>query len=253
LGGDDTITVGEVGGFSVTASGGSGNDTLTGGGSSETFLGGSGNDTITPGGGSDVVFGEEGDDQVNVRDHTADVAFGGDGNDTVVADPGNLDVLVGFENVDRTPGPPPPPVTPPPVTPPPVKPPHVKPPPVGAPPRAVAIGGGKVSVRRGRAAIRVTCPASSPANCTGSLILRAATGGKLARHTLGLQLGRARYDLAPGRSRTLEVKLAEASKRLAGRNGGLAVLAVATTGHPGKIAHSSKHLTLDLRASTRAK
>jgi hypothetical protein len=100
--------------------------------------------------------------------------------------------------------------------------------------------------------IRVTCPASSPANCTGSLILRAATGGKLARHTLGLQLGRARYDLAPGRSRTLEVKLAEASKRLAGRNGRLAVLAVATTGRAGKIAHSSKHLTLDLRASTRA-
>src|SRR6266480_5404337 len=41
LGGDDAITVGEVGGFSVTASGGSGNDTLIGGGSSGTFLGGS--------------------------------------------------------------------------------------------------------------------------------------------------------------------------------------------------------------------
>ena len=51
LGGDDTITVGAVGSYSVTASGGSGNDTLTGGGSSETFLGGSGNDTISPGGG----------------------------------------------------------------------------------------------------------------------------------------------------------------------------------------------------------
>src|SRR4029077_15099845 len=139
----------------------------------------------------------EGDDQVNVRDHTADVAFGGDGNDTVVADNGNLDVLVGFENVDRTPGPPPPPMTPPPVKPPPVKPPHVTPPPVDVPPRAVAIAGGKVKVHRGRAVIRVTCPASSPANCTGSVTLRAATSGKLAGHTLGLQLGRARYDLAP--------------------------------------------------------
>ena len=68
LGGDDSITVGEVGAFEVTGAGGAGNDTLTGGGSSETFLGGSGNDTITPGGGLDVVSGDEGDDQVNVRD-----------------------------------------------------------------------------------------------------------------------------------------------------------------------------------------
>ena len=86
LGGNDAITVGEVGTYSVTASGGPGSDTLTGGGSSETFLGGSGNDTITPGGGLDVVSGDEGDDQVNVRDNTADVARGGDGNDSVVAD-----------------------------------------------------------------------------------------------------------------------------------------------------------------------
>ena len=102
LGGDDTITVGDVGSYSVTASGGAGNDTLTGGSSSETFLGGSGNDTINPGGGHDVVFGGEGDDQVNVRDHTADLAFGGDGNDSVVADNANLDTLDGFERVDRT-------------------------------------------------------------------------------------------------------------------------------------------------------
>jgi Ca2+-binding RTX toxin-like protein len=248
LGGDDAITVGEVGGFSVTASGGSGNDTLIGGGSAETFLGGSGNDTITPAGGVDVVFGEEGDDKVNVRDHTADVAFGGDGNDTVVADPANLDVLDGFETVDRTPN-----VTPPPVTPPPVTPPHVTPPPFGTPPSPVAIRGGKVNVRRGRALIRVTCPASSPANCTGSLILRAARSGKLARHAIGVQIGRARYDLGPGRSRTLEVKLAEAGKRLVGRSGRLAVVAVATTGRAGKVAQSSQHLTLVLRAATRTR
>jgi Ca2+-binding RTX toxin-like protein len=66
LGGDDAITVGEVGSLAVTSSGGPGNDTLTGGGSSGTFLGGSGNDTITPGGGIDVVSADEGDDHVNV-------------------------------------------------------------------------------------------------------------------------------------------------------------------------------------------
>src|SRR5215208_180649 len=116
LGGNDAISVGEVGTYEVTGSGGPGNDTLTGGGSSETFLGGSGNDTINPGGGLDVVSADEGDDQVNVRDRTADVARGGAGNDSVVADNGQLDIIDGFEAVDRTPNETPPPV----VTPPPV-------------------------------------------------------------------------------------------------------------------------------------
>ena len=94
----------------MTAAGGAGNDTLTGGGSSETFLGGSGNDTINPGGGIDVVSADDGDDQVNVRDSTADLARGGAGNDSVVADVGQLDILDGFEAVDRTPNATPPPV-----------------------------------------------------------------------------------------------------------------------------------------------
>src|SRR5204862_434863 len=81
LGGDDTITVGDVGAYLVTASGDAGNDTLTGGPASETLLGGTGNDTINPGGGIDIVDAGAGDDQVNVRDKTADLARGGDGND----------------------------------------------------------------------------------------------------------------------------------------------------------------------------
>src|SRR5829696_2555209 len=83
LGGNDAISVGEVGTHEVTAAGGASNDTLTGASSSETLLGGSGNDTITPGGGLDVVSADEGDDQVNIRDRTADVARGGAGNDSV--------------------------------------------------------------------------------------------------------------------------------------------------------------------------
>ena len=110
LGGNDALTVGEVGAFEVTGAGGAGNDTLTGGGSSETFLGGSGNDTINPGGGLDVVSADDGDDQVNIRDRTADLARGGAGNDSVVADVGQLDILDGFEAVDRTPNATPPPV-----------------------------------------------------------------------------------------------------------------------------------------------
>jgi Ca2+-binding RTX toxin-like protein len=226
LGGDDTITIGEVGGFSVTASGGSGNDTLTGGGSSETYLGGSGNDTIAPGGGIDVVFGDDGDDQVNVRDRTADVAFGGTGNDAAIADPRSHDVLDGFEKVDRTEDDDDDDET-----------------------RPVKIRGGRVKVRGGRASIRLSCPAASPSNCTGSLVVRTASGVKLAGIRVGLQLGRARYKIAPGASRTLKVRLAKGSRRLAGRNGRLRVLAVASTGPSGQIAQSSRRLTLVLRSS----
>jgi Ca2+-binding RTX toxin-like protein len=223
LGGDDSITVGEVGSYEVTASGGSGNDTLVGGGSSEAFLGGSGNDTITAGGGLDVVSADDGDDKVNVRDKTADVARGGAGNDSVVADRTTLDVLDGFEAVDRTPN-----ATPPGRT------------------RAVTIHGRTVKVKKGAASIKISCPATSPGNCTGSLTVRTAKGIKLAGLKFALQLGRAHYKIAAGTSKTLKVKLAKGSQRLADRKGHLKVLAVASTGHSGNIAQSSRRLTLAL-------
>jgi Ca2+-binding RTX toxin-like protein len=232
LGGNDAITVGEVGAYEVTGSGGAGNDTLTGGGSSEMFLGGSGNDTITPGGGIDVVSGDDGDDQVNVRDRTADLARGGDGNDSVVADVGQLDILDGFEAVDRTP--------------------NATPPPVAGRTQPVTIRGGTVRVRKGTASIRVSCPAMSSGNCTGSLALRTATAVKLAGLKAILQLGSKRYDIAPGASKTVRVKLARGTRRIAGRSGRLKVLAVASTGPSGKIAQSSKRLTLTLGTAKRS-
>ena len=234
LGAGDSITVGEVGLYEVTASGGPGDDTLTGGGSSETFLGGSGNDTITPGGGIDVVSADDGDDQVNVRDSTADLARGGAGNDSVVADVGQLDVLDGFEVVDRTPN-----VTPPPVLD------HPTPP--------VTIRGGTVKVKRGIASIKVSSPAIAPGNSTGSLAVRTAKAVRLAGLKVTLQLGSARFDIAPGASQTLKVKLAKGSRRLAGRNGRLKALAVASTGADGRIASSSQRLTLALGTATKTR
>jgi Ca2+-binding RTX toxin-like protein len=233
LGGDDAISVGEVGPFAVTASGGSGNDTLTGAGSSETFLGGSGNDTITPGGGLDVVSGDEGDDQVDIRDDTADVARGGAGNDSIVADAASLDILEGFETVDRTP--------------------VITPSPVDTSTRPVTITSGSVKVRNGVASIKVSCPATSPGNCAGSLALRTAKAVRVAGLKAVLQLGSARYDLAPGASRTLKVKLAQGSRRLADRRGHLEARAVASTGRSGQIAQSSKRLTLAFGAATKRK
>ena len=214
----------------MTGSGGAGDDTLTGGGSSETFLGGSGNDTINPGGGIDVVSGDDGDDQVNVRDRTADLARGGAGTDSVVADQGQLDVLDGFEAIDRTPN-----VTPPPVLD------HPTPP--------VKIHGGTVKVKRGIALIRVSSPATAPGNSTGSLAVRTAKAVRLAGLKVTLQLGSARYNIAPGASKTVKVKLAKGTQRLAAGNGRLRALAVASTGASGKIAQSSQRLTLALRAA----
>jgi Ca2+-binding RTX toxin-like protein len=226
LGGDDSISVGDVGAFEVTGAGGAGNDTLTGGGSSETFLGGSGDDTITPGGGIDVVSGEDGDDTVNVRDNTADLARGGDGNDSVVGDTADLDILDGFETVDRTT--------------------VATPPAVDTSTRPLTIAGGTVKVSKGKAPIKVSCPANSPGNCTGSLALRTARPAGLAGLRAVIQLGSARYDLAPGTSRTLKVKLSTGSRRLADRKGRLKALAIASTGTSGKIAQSSRRLTLAL-------
>ena len=223
LGGDDTITLGDVGSFSVTASGGPGNDTLTGGSSKETFLGGSGADTINPGAGLDVVSGDDGDDRVDVRDGKADVAFGGNGNDSVVADNRQLDLLDGFEAVDRTPN-----VTP-----------HSS----GAT-RPLSIRGGTVKVKGGVAAIKVSCPANSPRKCSGSLTVRTAERIGLGGVDVTLQLGRARYNLTPGASKTLKVGLAKGSRRLADRRGHLTALATASTGPQGAIAQSSRRIEL---------
>jgi hypothetical protein len=69
------------------------------------------------------------------------------------------------------------------------------------------------------------------------------------RHKLVLRLGRVHYDLAPGSSSLLRVKLAARTRRLADRKGRLNVLALASTGPAGDIVHSSRYLTLALRST----
>jgi Ca2+-binding RTX toxin-like protein len=231
LGGNDTIAVGDVGPFSVTAAGGAGNDTLTGGAGSETLLGGSGNDTITPGAGLDVVSGDDGDDVVNVRDSGADVARGGDGNDSVVADTPDLDILDGFETVDRTQ--------------------VVTPPPVDNSTRPVTIRGGTVTAARNNGSVRVavSCPAASPVHCIGSLVLDTAQPVKVGGLKAVVQLGSARYDVAPGVSTSVNVKLASGIARLADKKGRIAIRAIASTGASGRTATSSQRVTLVLHVA----
>jgi Ca2+-binding RTX toxin-like protein len=238
LGGDDEIAIGDTGALSVTADGGAGDDSLAGGGSPDTLLGGSGDDVISGGGGIDVVSGDDGDDFVFVRDGVADLARGGAGSDTVIADPG-LDILDGFETVHA-----------PPVTTPPVDsglpavlapPPALTPRPTGPSTLAVTIGRGtvKVSRRTRTASLALSCPAAARAHCAGSLALRTAKAVTLAGRTRVLELGHARYDLRPGGSATVKLKLAAIATRVADRSGRINVLATASTG-------SAQRLTLAL-------
>ena len=99
----------------------------------------------------------------------------------------------------------------------------------------------------------MSCPASSPGNCTGSLALRTAKRVKLAGLKVALQLGSARYNIAPGASKTLKVKLAKGSRRLADRNGRLKVLAVASTGASARSRRARERLTLALGTATKTR
>jgi hypothetical protein len=128
------------------------------------------------------------------------------------------------------------------------------PPSVATASRGVTIRGGTANARKGTVSIKVTCPARSGGNCTGSLVLRIAKGVKVAGLGIGLQIGSARYNLPPGASKTLRVRLARSTRRVAARPGRLNVLAIASTGHPGgAIARSSQRLTLVLGAASRRK
>jgi len=109
----------------------------------------------------------------------------------------------------------------------------------------------KVSKSTRTASIRLTCPPASPGNCTGSLAVRTAKRVKVAGRKVVLQLGRAHYNFPAGASRTLKVKLAKATKRLADANAHLKVLALASTGPAGNTAQTSQRLTLALGTATK--
>ena len=117
----------------------------------------------------------------------------------------------------------------------------------------VAIKGGTVKVSHGTAAIRVSCPAASPANCTGSLVLQTAKSVKVAGLRVVLVIGSVRYTIAPGASKTLKVKVATGTRRLADGSGHLKVIAMASTGPSGRIAVSSQRVTLALGTAAKRK
>ena len=128
LGGDDTITVGDVAGIGhvkidvrggvgddlltaagasigftrLSLSGDNGNDTLIGSAGNDTLNGGAGNDAANGGAGDDTVNGDAGNDQLG-GGLGNDLIDGGDGNDFANGDAGD-DSLIGANGNDTLKG-----------------------------------------------------------------------------------------------------------------------------------------------------
>jgi hypothetical protein len=117
----------------------------------------------------------------------------------------------------------------------------VGPPPVVRPSPAII---GAVRAAHGKAVIRLTCPPTAHGRCTGSVVLRTATRVDLGGRRRILELGRVRYSVAKGTSRSLKVKLAKVPRSVASGKGRLKVVAVDLSA--GGVIVSSRRLTLTL-------
>jgi Ca2+-binding RTX toxin-like protein len=190
FGGNDTLATTAGTGMQVIADAGPGNDTFKGADESDTYFGGVGDDNLDTGAGNDVADGGDGNDLLTIRDGAADLARGGAGTDTAIADAATVDaVAADVELADRT---------------------VVSP----APSAGVVTLAKSAKVKQGVASIRVSCPAGT-SGCKGSLVLFTAKSVKLGRVKAQLALGRATYNLQAGQSKSIKVKLASGTARLA--------------------------------------
>lgn len=73
----------------------------------------------------------------------------------------------------------------------------------------VHIGGGFLTVARGKVGVRVSCPAGASGTCTGTLTLTKAGTGSSRKQILGS----ARFHIAAGKSKQLSVKISRAALR----------------------------------------
>ncbi len=94
--------------LALEATGGQGNDTITGGSQSDTLLGGAGNDVldggpgndlIFAGGGRDIVSGGSGDDRIDGR--SGNDSLSGDGGDDTIRGGAGRDTIEGGGDADR--------------------------------------------------------------------------------------------------------------------------------------------------------
>jgi hypothetical protein len=156
---------------------------------------GSGNDIIQGGGAGDTIDGGDGNDSIQLRENVADFVRGGPGADTATVDA--LDaVAADVETVDR---------------------PAAQPPAKAGAPKVTL----RVNVKRNVAAVKLACPAGV-SECKGSVTLKTAKGKVKT-------VGKANYTLQAGEKKTLRIKLAKGTAKLA-KNKKLTVKARVTSG-----------------------
>jgi Ca2+-binding RTX toxin-like protein len=164
-----------------------------------------------------LADGGSGNDRIEVRNGAADSAEGGSGADSAVVD--LADTVTDVESVDR-------------------------------PPRSVATIGGKARIvyrnHRPVAIFAVSSPAGAEAGSTGVLRLSTAKAIRIGGLKLRVELGSRRFDVAPGATDEVRVKLPAKAKSLAKR-GKLRVHAVAFSEEGGSLTETARNLTLRFR------
>jgi Ca2+-binding RTX toxin-like protein len=154
-----------------------------------------GNDSLTtsPGVSIPVIAdGGAGNDLFSVRDNSPTFVFGGSGADTATVDAADS-VAGDVEAVDR---------------------PVVQPSP--SPSAGVAKLVSAAKVKKGTVSLKLSCPAGT-SGCTGSISLLTAKAFKLGKVKTQLSLGRANYSLTAGQTKTIKLKLASGTARLASK------------------------------------
>jgi hypothetical protein len=206
------------------ATGGAGNDTLTGSDADNVLDGGAGNDTLTGARGADDMRGGSGRDFLRGRDGLADRLDCGTDTDTVEADGG--DTVTACENGAPSAGGVTPPLAPP-----------LPGPTELAVPFSFVFGAldlptEPVTLLHGHVALTVSCPVATPGGrCTGVITLVAAVpkrkGGKgkakakSARRTRRFRnsIGDKSYAIRAGKRAKVRVRISRAGRRAINRTG----------------------------------
>jgi Ca2+-binding RTX toxin-like protein len=154
-----------------------------------------GNDSLTTSPGVTIPViadGGAGNDLFSVRDNAPTFVFGGSGADTATVDAADS-VAGDVEAVDR---------------------PTVQPSPSSSAGVAKLVSAAKV--KKGAVSLKLSCPAGTT-GCKGSISLLTAKAFKLGKVKTQLSLGRATYSLNAGQTKTIKLKLASGTARLASK------------------------------------
>ena len=162
-----------------------------------------------------LAAGGSGNDRIEVRNGAADSASGGDGTDSAIVD--RADIVSDVESIDR-------------------------------PPRSVAkiVGKARLVYRNGKpiAVFSVRTPAGAESASKGVLRLSTAKAIRIGGIKLRVELGSRRFNVAPGATDQVSVRLPAEARSLAQR-GKLKVRAVASTREDGSLTQTARNATLE--------